>query len=110
MTQINTYRYLASAPDPGDTSGPEAADESGRSSQTFMVQAVSRRAGEERRATAHGRDIYAITAPIVVEATERILDGRRKAAGVVAAGEIFGPEDFLRTLPLDRLSLPDPQP
>lgn len=106
--QISTYMHLASPIDPRDTSGPEAADENGRSSQTFVMQAAVRQAGEERRATARGRDIYAITAPIVVEATERILDGRYRTAGVVAAGEIFDPEDFLRTLPLDRLSLQEP--
>jgi hypothetical protein len=40
-------------------------------------------------------NIYAITAPIVVEAAERILDGRFKATGVAAAGEIFDAKDFL---------------
>jgi hypothetical protein len=33
-----------------------------------------------------------------VEAAERILDGRFKATGVVAAGEIFDAQDFLRSL------------
>ena len=37
-----------------------------------------------------GRDIYAITAPIVVGAAERMLP----AAGVVTAGEIFDAEGF----------------
>jgi uncharacterized protein YbjT (DUF2867 family) len=104
--QIDTYLHLASTTDSEDTSGPAATDESGRSSQTFIMEAVARRAGEERRVGAHGRDIYAITAPIVVEAVERILDGRCKAVGLVAAGEIFDAEDFLRSLPLTRLSLP----
>src|SRR5215813_5911543 len=81
-----------------DTPEPVAADESGRSSQTFLVEVVARRGGEERRSIARGRDIYAITAPIVVEAAERILDGRFKATGVVAAGEIFDAQDFLRSL------------
>jgi hypothetical protein len=53
---------------------------------------------EERRAIARGRDIYAVTAPIVVEAAERIIDGRFKATGVVAAGEAFDAQDFLRSL------------
>ena len=44
------------------------------------------------------RNIYAITAPIVVEAAERILDGRFKATGVVAAGEVFDAQNFLRSL------------
>ena len=81
-----------------DTPEPVAADESGRSSQTFLVEVVARRGSEERRAIARGRDIYAITAPIVVEAAERILDGRFKTTGVVAAGEVFDAQDFLMSL------------
>jgi len=42
------------------------------------------------------RNIYAVTAPIVAEAAERVIDGRFKATGVVAAGEIFDAQDFLR--------------
>jgi short subunit dehydrogenase-like uncharacterized protein len=81
-----------------DTPAPVAADESGRSSQTFLMEVVARRGSEERRAIARGRDIYAITAPIVVEAAERIVDGRFKTVGVVAAGEVFDAQDFLRSL------------
>jgi hypothetical protein len=81
-----------------DTPEPVAADESGRSSQTFLMEVVARRGSEERRATARGRDIYAITAPIVVEAAERILNGRFNTVGVVAAGEAFDAQDFLRSL------------
>ena len=47
------------------------------------------------------RNIYAVTEPIVVEAVERIIDGRFKATGVVAAGEIFDAQDFLRSLRSD---------
>jgi uncharacterized protein YbjT (DUF2867 family) len=87
------------------SSGPQAADNSGRSAQRFVLDVVVRRGGERRRAVARGRDIYAFTAPIVVEALERILDGRRKSAGVIAAGEIFDAGDFLRALPFEQLSL-----
>ncbi len=91
--------------DEPDSPGPQPADESGRSAQTFVVDVVARRADERRRVVAGGRDIYAFTAPIVVEAVERILDGRCTAGGVVAAGEIFNAEDFLRALPFEHLSL-----
>src|SRR5262245_57635261 len=66
-----------------DTPEPVAADESGRSSQTFLMEAVVRRGCEERHAIARGRDIYAVTAPSVVEAGERSIDGatRRTGAG-----------------------------
>jgi hypothetical protein len=47
---------------------------------------------------ARGRDIYATTAPIVVEATNRILSGLTRATGVVAAGEAFDARDFLDSL------------
>ena len=51
-----------------------------------------------RRAVAQGRDIYALSAPLVVEALERIVDGRISAAGVVVAGQAFYARDFLASL------------
>jgi hypothetical protein len=81
-----------------DTSVPAAADESGRSSQIFLVDVIARRGSEQRRAVARGRDIYAITAPIVVEATQRMVKGLVKTTGVVAAGEAFAARHFLRSL------------
>ncbi|SDL55562.1 saccharopine dehydrogenase family protein [Nonomuraea jiangxiensis] len=92
-----------------DAKGPQAADASGRSAQIFLVEVVVRRGDERRRVAARGRDIYAISAPIVVEAAERILAGRGRAIGVVTAGELFDAEDFLRSLPLDELLLLDDQ-
>ncbi|MFD5880875.1 saccharopine dehydrogenase family protein [Streptomyces yangpuensis] len=80
------------------TPAPAAADESGRSDQTFVVDAVVRRGGVERRAVAHGQDIYAVTAPLVVEALERVLTGRTRTVGVAAAGEMFDAPEFLRAL------------
>uniref|UniRef100_A0AAU2V5T3 Saccharopine dehydrogenase NADP-binding domain-containing protein n=1 Tax=Streptomyces sp. NBC_00003 TaxID=2903608 RepID=A0AAU2V5T3_9ACTN len=80
------------------TPAPAATDPSGRSDQTFLVDAVVRSGGTERRATAAGQDIYAVTAPLVAEALERILTGRTKTTGVASAGEIFDAPDFLRAL------------
>lgn len=80
------------------TPTPTAADESGRSDQTFLVDVVVRSGGAERRATAGGQDIYAVTAPLVTEALERVLAGRTKTVGVVSAGEIFDASDFLHAL------------
>lgn len=57
-----------------------------------------RSGGSERRAVATGRDIYAVTAPLVVEAVDRILTGRTRTVGVASAGEIFDAPDFLRAL------------
>ena len=83
--------------DPG-TAAPTPADETGRSAQTFLAEVIVRRGTDERRASARGQDIYAVTAPLVVEAAERVLDGRCKAVGVVSAGEAFDAEDFLTAL------------
>jgi S-adenosylmethionine hydrolase len=51
--------------------------------------------GQGHVATAHGRDIYAFTAPLVVEAVERILDGRSRGSDALAPGEAFDSTDFL---------------
>ena len=69
-----------------------------RSAQTFLVDVVVRSKGTERRAVARGQDIYAITAPLAVEAVDRILTGRTRTGGVASAGEIFDAVDFLRAL------------
>ena len=54
--------------------------------------------GVVRRATARGRDIYAVTAPLIVEALERVVDADVRQAGAWAAGEVFDAADFLRVL------------
>lgn len=81
-----------------DTPPPAPADERGRSAQTFVVDVVVRAGGRDRRASARGRDIYAVTAPLVVEAVHRILTGRVKTTGAASAGEIFDAPAFLRAL------------
>ncbi|MER6776182.1 MULTISPECIES: saccharopine dehydrogenase NADP-binding domain-containing protein [unclassified Streptomyces] len=82
-----------------DTAAPQPVDERGRSAQTFLVDVTVRTGTIRRRAVARGQDIYAVTAPLVVEAVGRILDGRVKAAGLVAApGEIFDADAFLTAL------------
>ncbi|WP_394839036.1 NAD(P)H-binding protein [Pendulispora rubella] len=98
--EIRTFMNLAPLVDLRNpaTPAPVATDDRGRSSQTFVVEAVVRRGGEERRAVVRGRDIYAVSAPILVEAMERVLDGRTRTSGVVAAGAIFDAADFLRAL------------
>ncbi|MGW1560557.1 MFS transporter [Streptomyces sp. NPDC002144] len=54
--------------------------------------------GVERRAVARGQDIYAVTAPLAVEAVDRILTGRNRTVGVASAGEMFDARDFLDAL------------
>jgi len=84
---------------------PVPSDESGLSSQTFLVEVLVRRGGEERRAVARGRDIYGFTAPLVVEAMARVVAGGVRAAGVFTAGEAFDARDFLASLVPGHLSL-----
>ena len=81
-----------------ETPSPKPADDSGRSAQVFLVDVVVRRGNQQRRAIARGRDIYAITAPIVVEAAIRVVDGQEERSGAFAPGEIFDARDFLVSL------------
>ena len=87
------------------TPPPRAADESGRSPQTFLIEAQVRKGNETRRALARGRDIYAVTAPLVCEALERILDAQAQGGGAFAPGEIFDAKTFLRALSPQHLTL-----
>ncbi len=105
--EIRAYMNLAPIKDirNPDTPPPTAADESGRSSQIFIMDVIAQSGSEQRRAIARGRDIYAITAPIVVEATARVVRNLTKTTGVVAAGEVFDARDFLRSLSPEHLSL-----
>ncbi|GAA3078354.1 saccharopine dehydrogenase NADP-binding domain-containing protein [Streptomyces olivoverticillatus] len=100
IPEVCTYMTTEAAKDvlAPDTPTPAAVDEHGRSAQTFLVDVVVRSGGIERRAVATGQDIYAVSAPLAVEAVHRILTGRTKAVGVVSAGEIFDAPDFLRAL------------
>jgi hypothetical protein len=105
---LTSYMTLAAVNDVSDPdpAPPAAVDELGRSSQTFLVDVVVRSGATERRAVAGGRDIYAISAPLVVEATTRVLGGLVDRTGALSAGQAFDAGDFLRSLPLDHLSLP----
>jgi NAD(P)-dependent dehydrogenase (short-subunit alcohol dehydrogenase family) len=102
-TALTSYMNLAPLADlrSSDTTGPVAIDASGRSSQIFVMDVIARRNDEHRRARAEGRDIYAITAPLLVEAAARILDGRITRTGAAAPGELFDAHDFLRALATD---------
>jgi hypothetical protein len=100
ITEIRVYMNLAPLADlrNPDTPPPTPEDASGRSSQIFVMDVLVRRGRTEQRVVARGRDIYAVTAPIVVEATERVVAGATITTGVVAAGEAFDARDFLNSL------------
>jgi hypothetical protein len=88
-----------------NTPAPRPNDEQGRSAQQFVVDVVIEQSGTTRRVTAEGRDIYAVSAPIIVEATERLLSGKAAPGGGVSSlGEIFDARDFLAALDMVTVS------
>jgi len=107
IPEVCTYMTVEAATDlaTADTPAPVATDDRGRSAQTFLVDVIVRSGGLERRTVAGGQDIYAVSAPLVVEAVHRILTGQTRiltgqtqTAGVASAGAIFDAPDFLRAL------------
>ncbi|ALN91934.1 saccharopine dehydrogenase family protein [Lysobacter gummosus] len=91
LTPLNDLRDPSTPP-------PTSTDARGRSAQVFAVDVLVRRNGQTRRAIAHGRDIYAISAPLVVEALQRISDGRCRKIGVAAPAEAFVAHEFLASI------------
>ncbi|MDW4903923.1 saccharopine dehydrogenase NADP-binding domain-containing protein [Streptomyces sp. ADMS] len=100
VPEVRSYMAVEAARDlaAADTPAPVAVDEDGRSDQTFVVDVVVRAGGVERRAVARGRDIYAVSAPLAVEAVGRVLAGRTRTVGVASAGAVFDAVDFLGAL------------
>ncbi|RLK23674.1 saccharopine dehydrogenase-like protein [Micromonospora sp. M71_S20] len=100
IPEVCTYMTVEAAGELAapETPAPAAVDDRGRSAQTFLVDVVVRSGGAERRAVAGGRDIYAVSAPLAVEAVHRILTGRTRTVGVASAGAVFDAPDFLRAL------------
>lgn len=88
---------LADLRDPG-TAPPVADDALGRSAQRFTLQVALADARGTRRATARGRDIYAVSAPLVVEAAARLLAPGHGVAGATTLGAAFDARDVLRAL------------
>jgi short subunit dehydrogenase-like uncharacterized protein len=105
VSELHTYLNTAPLRELRDaaTPPPVPADASGRSAQMFRVEVEVRQGGTVRRAAAHGQDIYAVTAPLVVEAVERILNDSTTRGGVFAPGALFDAQDFLAALAPDIL-------
>lgn len=100
VNNIFTYLSLNSLADVRnqETPPPSPTDAQGRSSQHFCVEVIAAKGNEQRMASAAGRDIYAVTAPLVVEAVARILADNYTKTGVTTAGQAFDAEDFLNAL------------
>jgi short subunit dehydrogenase-like uncharacterized protein len=81
-----------------DTPPPTPVDTSGRSNQRFVMDVAVSADGKTTRLSASGRDIYAVSAPLVVEACLRVLSLRPRRGGTFAPAELFDPQDFLAAL------------
>jgi short subunit dehydrogenase-like uncharacterized protein len=79
-----------------DTPPPTPTDATGRSDQEFRIECRVTSGGRSRTAAVSGRDIYAITAPLVVAAVEQVA-GLRKG-GVFAPGELMDAPALLASL------------
>ncbi len=99
---------LADLRDPS-TPPPSAVDAGRRSAQRFWMEVVVEDGDGERRARARGHDIYAVSAPMVVEAASRLRARRHNGAGAKSLGAAFVARDFLSALhPLHLLVDIDP--
>jgi hypothetical protein len=100
IQELSSYINTASLDDINDaaTPAPTAVDNDGRSTQQFVVDVLVRNGRETRHVSASGRDIYAVTAPIIVEGATRLLDGRHRGPGALAPGEVFDAPDVLAAL------------
>lgn len=105
--ELHSYLNVTALRDVRDptTPAPKAADETGRSAQRFAVEATVRSGGSHRRALAQGRDIYAVTAPLVCEAVERALSGDLRDVGAQPPGAVFDAAAFLRALAPEPLTV-----
>lgn len=98
LRNLINKRALQDIGDP-KTPPPQAADELGRSAQTFFMEAVVRNGTSERALTIEGRDIYAVSASMLAEAAWRIVGGAFPG-GCFTPAQIFPARDFLSALPL----------
>ena len=107
VTELRTYLNHAPLRDLRDatTPPPTAVDDSGRSAQTFLVDVIARLGNQTRHASARGQDIYAVTAPLIVEAVRRILDGEARGAGALAPGAAFDAKNYLRAVAPEPLTV-----
>lgn len=100
VNNINTYLSQNSINDirNAETPEPKPADTKNRSSQHFCMEVEAKIGNSRKRISAQGKDIYAATAPLVVEAIKRILAGKLNKIGVTTLGETFDAPDFLNSL------------
>lgn len=80
------------------TPPPTGVDDRGRSAQRFELVVQLMQDGVIRTAGVRGQDIYAVTAPIVIEAALRLLAPSYRHSGALALAEAVDPVELLRAL------------
>lgn len=105
VRNLRAYLNAASLDEIRDvaTPSPVAIDMQGRSAQKFAMEVVARDSAGTRRALARGQDIYAVTAPLVVEAAARMVQPSFNRSGALTLGEAFDAENFLRSFKPEHL-------
>ncbi len=100
VRNLRAYLNAASLGEIRDAATPQpvAIDTQGRSAQKFAMEVVARNRAGTRRAVARGQDIYAVTAPLVVEAAARLLEPSFDRSGALTLGQAFDAQDFLHAL------------
>jgi len=89
-------RALQDIRDPA-TPAPTAVDEQGRSAQRFAMEVIAD-GPRPRRAWATGQDIYAVSAPMVVEAALRLGSAGAGHRGALVLGQLGDARGFLGAL------------
>lgn len=80
------------------TPPPTAVEDSGRSAQRFELAVRLVQHGATTTAGVRGQDIYAVTAPIVIETAVRLLAPSYRRSGALALAEAVDPIELLRSL------------
>lgn len=80
------------------TPPPDSVDPCGRSAQRFELMVRLEQAGATRIAGVRGQDIYAVTAPIVVELARRLMQTAFARSGALTLAQVVDPDDFLSSL------------
>jgi Saccharopine dehydrogenase NADP binding domain len=87
------------------TPSPSPTDGRGRSAQRFEMVVHARDGETVRTAIASGQDIYAVSAPLVVEAAARMLQPGFSRFGACALAQAFDAREFLAALSPEHLTV-----
>jgi len=87
------------------TPPPPPADARGRSPQLFEMAVQAREGAALRTAIARGQDIYAVSAPLVVEAAARMMQPAFDRFGARSLAQALDAKDFLAALEPEHLTV-----